>query len=151
MARMYSRKKGNSSSKRPIKKTVPSWMGYKPKEVELLIAKLAKEGKTVAQIGLHLRDNYGIPDVKAVTKKKISKILGEKKLLHPIPEDLRDLIKRSLAIRRHLEENHKDQPAKRGLTLTESKVRRLVKYYKQVGKLSVDWKYDFRKAITYLE
>ena len=151
MARMYSMKKGKAGSTKPVNKGVPSWMGYKAREVELLVAKLAKDEKTTSQIGLYLRDNYGIPSVKEITKKKITQILKDKKLSHPIPEDLRYLIRKSLAIRRHLEDNHKDEPANRGLTLTESKIKRLVKYYKRSGELPIEWKYDFRKASTYLE
>ena len=45
MARMYSRKRGKHGSKKPAKKTVPSWTRYKPKEIELIIVKHAKEGK----------------------------------------------------------------------------------------------------------
>jgi len=151
MARMHSRDKGKSGSTKPSGKKVPSWMGYKSKEVELLVGKLGKEGKTSSQIGIFLRDNYGIPDVKLVSSKKITQILKEKKLLHEIPEDLRSLIKKSIVIRKHLEENHKDEPAKRGLQLTESKIKRLVKYYIQSKKLPADWKYDFRKATMYVE
>ena len=66
MARMYSRRKGKAGSKKPAKKQVPSWLRYKGKEVELLVVKLAKEGKNPSQIGLHLRDVYGIPDTKIV-------------------------------------------------------------------------------------
>ena len=44
MARMHSRKKGKSGSRRPIKKTPQTWVRYKSKEAELLIVKLAKEG-----------------------------------------------------------------------------------------------------------
>jgi len=33
-------------------------------------------------------------------------------------------------------------PAKRGIELTESKIRRLVNYYKKTGKINKDWKYD---------
>ena len=86
MARMYSRKKGKSTSKKPLKKSMPSWMGYKAKEVEIIISKLAKEEKTTSEIGLVLRDVYGIPDVRMLVGKKISQILAEKKLLgtcHP--------------------------------------------------------------------
>ncbi|MBT7902236.1 30S ribosomal protein S15 [Candidatus Woesearchaeota archaeon] len=151
MARMHSRRKGKSQSTKPIEKKVPSWMGYKPKEIELLIGKLAKEGKTTSQIGLFLRDNYGIPCVKTVTGKKITAILKEKKLTHPIPEDLRALIRTSLALRTHLADNHKDQPGRRGLTTTESKINRLIKYYKKTGELAIEWKYNFKKASTYLE
>ena len=105
MARMHSRKKGVSGSKQPAKKTVPSWLKYKPKEIELLIVKYAKEGKKPSQIGLYLRDEYGIPDVVLVTKKSICQILEEKKLLGEIPEDLMALIKKAVLIKKHLEEN----------------------------------------------
>ena len=151
MARMHSRKKGKSGSKRPSKSALPSWVRYKPKEVELLIAKLAKEGKTTSSIGHELRDVYGIPDVKQITKKKINKILTEKKLSKELPEDILALIKRSVMIRKHLESNRLDQPAKRGLLLTESKINRLVKYYKSVGRLAPDWKFRPENARFYLE
>ena len=48
------------------------------KEAELLIAKLAKEGKNASEIGIILRDTYGIPDPKLLFNKKLSKILKEK-------------------------------------------------------------------------
>lgn len=151
MARMYSRKKGKSGSKKPIKKVIKPWVRYKPKEIELLIAKFAKEGKTSSQIGLYLRDTYGIPDAKVVTGKSITLILKEKNLLQKIPEDLMALIKKNISIRKHLEANKKDETANRGLILTESKIRRLVKYYKRAGKLSEDWKFQPERIRLYLE
>jgi small subunit ribosomal protein S15 len=151
MARMYSRKKGKSSSKKPLSKSTPSWMAHKAKEVEMLVMKIAKEGKPSSMIGLVLRDSYGIPDVKAVTGKSITKILGEKKLIPKIPEDLMALIKRAIAIRKHLEENRQDMDALRGLQLTESKIKRIVKYYKRIKKLPVDWKYDVKSVKLYAE
>ncbi|MFH1849833.1 MAG: 30S ribosomal protein S15 [archaeon] len=150
MARMHSRKKGKSGSTKPFN-VQPSWMSYKPKEVELLIAKLAKEGKTASQIGLHLRDTYGICSVAKVTKKDITVILKEKKLLPDIPDDLMALIRKSLVISRHREENKQDQTAKRGQQLTESKIRRLMKYYKGTKRLPLDWKYDPKKASLFVE
>jgi small subunit ribosomal protein S15 len=151
MARMHSRAKGVSGSKKPQKKEVPTWTRYKPKEVEILVGKMAKEGKTASMIGITMRDTYGIPDVKSLTGKSISKILAEKKLLPEVPEDLRDLIRKAAMIRKHLEDNKQDKPALRGLQLTEAKINRLVKYYKKTDRLAVDWKYDPRKASTYLE
>ena len=47
-----------------------------------------------------------------------------------------------VGVKKHLEENKHDMPAKRGLQLTESKIRRLIKYYKKIKKLPIDWKYD---------
>ena len=142
MARMHSRKKGKSGSKKPIKKAIPSWMGYKPKEVELLVVKLAKEGKSPSEIGLILRDNYGIPDVSIVCGKSITEVMRGNKLAPEIPDDLTALIRRTVLVRKHLEKNKKDQTAKRGLILTESKIKRLVKYYKANGKLPLEWKFD---------
>ncbi len=146
MGRIHARTKGKSGSKKPISKTVPSWSTRKSEEIEKLVIKLAKEGKMSAEIGLILRDSYGIPDVKIATKKKITQILNEKKLLGDVPEDLHFLIKRAVNIRKHMSINKKDMVSKRGLQLTESKIRRLEKYYKRIGKLPAKWKYDPEKS-----
>ena len=143
---MYSRKHGKAGSKKPIRKVVPVWTIYKPKEVELLISKLAKEGKNSSEIGLILRDTYGIPDVKVLCKKKISDILKEKSILPELPDDIMALIRKSVEIRKHLEANPVDQTAKRGLNITESKIKRLTKFYKRVGKIASEWKFDTEKA-----
>ena len=151
MARMYSGRKGKSGSTKPSKITRLSWVRYKPNEIELLIAKLAKEGKTSSQIGLFLRDVYGIPNIKQVIGKNVTTILKEKNILSKIPEDLMALIKRSITLKKHLESNKHDVPAKRGLELTESKIRKLVKYYKKTKKLEKDWKYDPDKIKILIE
>ena len=151
MARMHSGAKGVSGSTKPAKKSNPSWLQYKSKEIELLIVKYAKEGKSSSQIGMYLRDEYGIPDVKLVTGRSITTILQEKKLLGDIPEDLMALIRKAVLLRKHLEENHKDQPGKRGLRLTESKIMRLAKYYKGTGRLPATWKYDPEKVKLTIE
>ena len=118
----------------------------KPKEIELLILKYAKEGKTAAQIGLYLRDEYGVPDVKIILNKSINQVLKEKKIKKDLPDDIMALIKKSILIRKHLEENKHDQTAKRGLQLTESKIKRLAKYYKKKKMIAADWKYDPEKV-----
>ena len=146
MARMHSGSRGKSGSKKPIKKTVPVWVSYKPKESELIIAKLAKEGRSAAEIGTILRDTYGIPDARTLFKKKISQILSEKNLNPELPEDILALVRRSVMIRKHMETNKKDQTARRGLMLTESKIKRLTKYYKRTGKLEENWKFDPSRA-----
>ena len=151
MARMYSRKKGKSGSKKLYKKTAPKWGRYKEKEIELLIVKLAKEGKTPSQVGLHLRDTYGVPDVKLITKKRIGDILKKNDLVSEIPEDLMALMKKSVHIRKHLEQNKKDNPALRGLQLTESKINSLIKYYKKSKRLPKTWKYDLSKTKLLVE
>ncbi|MBU0757679.1 MAG: 30S ribosomal protein S15 [Nanoarchaeota archaeon] len=151
MARMYSRKKGKSGSTKPTKPQLQNWVRYKPKEIELLIVKLAKEGNTSSQIGLHLRDTYGIPDIKLIAQSSISEILKKKKLLAEIPEDLMFVLKRVVALQKHLETNKHDEVGKRGIILAESKVKRLVKYYKKTGLLAEDWKYDRKKVSLMIE
>ena len=146
MARMYSRKRGKHGSTKPVRKIPPSWLKYKPLEVEKLVLKLAKEEKTAAEIGIILRDTYGIPSVRSIAGKKIVKILKENKVAPKIPEDLTNLIKRAIAITKHLSPNKKDYTAKRGLQLTESKIRRLIKYYKKTKILPEDWKYSAAEA-----
>jgi len=125
---------------------VITWIDYKPKEVEELVIKYAKQGMSCAQIGLILRDQYGIPSVKIITGKTISKILKEHKMYPKLPEDLLNLMKRAVEISAHLEKNKKDYQSYRGLELTESKIRRLAKYYIKKGVLPKNWKYDLEQA-----
>lgn len=150
MARMHSRAKGKSGSKKPLKK-VPSWAPYKEKDVEKLVVKYAKAEKSSSEIGIILRDNYGINSVKVLTGKSIATILKENNLSKELPEDMLNLIKKVIEIKRHLEKNKQDQTAKRGLLLTSSKIRRLVKYYKNTKKLPADWKLDMDRLKIYIE
>lgn len=151
MAKMHSRARGNAGSKKPLKATAPTWARYKPKEIELLVGKLAKEGKSSSEIGIILRDSYGVPNVKLLTGKRLQEILADKKQLPKLPEDLMALMKSSVLVRKHMEANPQDMTAVRGLQLTESKIKRLVKYYKEVNKLAPDWKYDPSAVKIYTE
>ncbi|MEM3153961.1 MAG: 30S ribosomal protein S15 [Candidatus Woesearchaeota archaeon] len=151
MAKMHSRARGNAGSKKPLKASVPTWARYKPKEIDLLIGKLAKEGKTASEIGTILRDSYGVPSVKLLTGKRLYTILAEKKQAPKLPEDLMALMKNSVLIRKHIENNPQDMTAVRGLQLAESKIKRLSKYYKETGKLEPDWKYDPSAVKIYTE
>jgi len=146
MARMHSRRKGKSGSTKPLTTKKVTWQSYDEKELRQIIVKLAKEQKTASQIGLILRDSYGVPDTRETTKKKITNILKENKLLAEFPEDFTNLIRREIALVKHLEKNKKDMTAKRGLQLTESKLQSLTNYYKKTGKLPADWKYDREKV-----
>ena len=151
MARMHSRKKGKHGSKKPAKKTSPSWIRYKPKEIELLIAKLSKDGKTTSQIGVLLRDVYGIPSVLALCSKSISSILKEKNLRAEVPEDMTALFRRVAALRKHIEANRHDETSKRGLLLTQSKINRLTKYYKRTRRIPENWKFDATRSGFFAE
>jgi small subunit ribosomal protein S15 len=124
----------------------PEWIEYSNEEIEELILKLRKEGNSTSMIGIVLRDQYGIPDVKLITGKKITKILEDHGQELKYPEDLMNLIKRAVNIRDHLVENPKDLHTRRGLRIIESKIRRLVKYYVRDGVLPEGWRYDPRSA-----
>ncbi len=151
MARLYSKRKGKHGSTRPSKRVPPSWMTHEPKVIEQLILKLAKSGHTTSQIGTILRDSYGVPDVKAILKKKVTQIITDNGLQPKIPEDLRALILRDIEIMKHLDTHTKDLPSRRGHTLTGNKIHRLTRYYKSVGKLPENWAYDKTKAKLLIE
>jgi len=135
------KEKGRSHSTRPPTLIKPAWVKMSPEEVEELVVSLYRKGYPPSMIGIILRDMYGIPLVKAVTGKKLTRILEERGLKPEIPEDLMNLIRRAVRVRRHLEEHPKDYHSKRGLQLIESKIHRLVKYYKRRGVLPPDWEY----------
>ena len=145
MARMYSRRKGKSGSKKPADKAA-AWVTYKPEEVEQIILRLHKEGRQPAEIGLILRDQYGIPYVKGILNRKITRMLKENRLYPEMPYDLMNLLKRAVELHLHLEKNRRDYSSKRGLELTESKIRRLAKYYKRQKILPPTWVYDYKRA-----
>lgn len=151
MARMYSKKRGRAGSKKPLRAEKQTWVRYKAKEIELLIGKIAKEGKTASQIGIALRDTYGVPSTKMLAKKSVSSIMKEKGVLPTVPEDLMAMIKKNILLRKHMEGNRQDMTAVRGLELTESHIRRLIKYYKSNKRLPADWKYDPTKIKLLLE
>ncbi len=151
MARMHSRAKGKSGSTKPSKVEKPLWVRYSDKEVEQLIVKLGKNDKSASEIGLILRDTYGIPSVKILTGKKIQKILDEHKLTKDIPEDLMNLIRISVKLRNHMGNNKHDMTARRGLEIADSKIKRLSDYYIKKGKLPKDWKFDPEKVKLLVE
>ncbi len=138
---MYTSKRGRSGSTRPVSKRAPPWVKYAPEEVEAAIVKAAREGNSPSVIGMILRDKYGIPLAKYVTQKTITELLKSSGQAPRMPEDLDTLLKKAERLRKHLERNRKDYPNKRSLAGAESKIHRLVKFYKSRGVLEADWKY----------
>jgi small subunit ribosomal protein S15 len=138
---MHARRRGSSGSVRPHRKDVPEWSNTDLTEIEKLVVGMKKDGLSSSLIGMTLRDKYGVPDIKLVTGKRLGAILEKNDLVSEIPEDLRNLMLKALGMRKHLAENKKDIHNKRQLQLTESKVRRLVRYYTKSGKLPKGWTY----------
>jgi small subunit ribosomal protein S15 len=124
----------------------PDWIDYSTEEIEELILKLNKEGNSTSKIGVILRDQYGIPDVKVVTGMKITKLLEKHDQGPEYPEDLMNLIRKAVNVREHLTENPKDLHTRRGLQVMESQIRRLAKYYVREGVLPEGWRYEPKKA-----
>jgi small subunit ribosomal protein S15 len=143
---MHAGRKGKSGSTHPMREKHPEWSALNPREVESHVMELAKSGKSTSEIGLILRDQYAVPDVKVATGKKISKILEENNIRSEIPEDLRNLMSTALQLKKHLEVHKKDLKNKRNLQLTESKIRRLTKYYQSQNRLPKGWKYSPEQA-----
>lgn len=139
-------RKGISRSATPYRRKPPQWLKVSVSEVEEKVVKLARKGMSPSQIGTNLRDQQGIGKVKSVTGQKILRILKSNGVAPEIPEDLYHLIKKAVTIRKHLEKFKKDKDAKHRLILTESKVHRLSRYYRQTSVLPPNWKYDSNTA-----
>jgi small subunit ribosomal protein S13e len=65
-----------------------------------------------------------------------------------IPEDLWFLVKKAVAVRKHLEVNRKDKDSKFRLILIESRIHRLARYYKTKQQIPPTFKYDSATAST---
>ncbi len=143
---MHARRKGKSCSKRPLITENHAWVTLSATEIEDIIVKMAKDGNNSAKIGLVLRDQYGVPDVKLATGKTITAIMKEKGVAPALPEDLANLMRRAIDLNVHLKENRGDISNRRGLMLIEAKIRRLERYYKANNVLPADWKYSLNTA-----
>jgi len=120
--------------------------GASASKVEELVVRLAKEGHSMSKIGVILRDQYSVPSVKQVVGKSVMQILEAHDIKHELPEDLMNLIKKAVALRRHLARNRKDFASKYGLGLAEAKINNLAKYYVRMGILPEGWRYEPEKA-----
>ncbi|MEM0505315.1 MAG: 30S ribosomal protein S15 [Sulfolobales archaeon] len=136
------KEKGASHGTRPAALVAPKWLQFTPEEVELIIVELARKGYPPSMIGVILRDQYGLPLTKAVLNMKLTEVLNKYNVSLSVPEDLYNLIRKAINLRKHLEAHPRDTHSQRGLIETESKIHRLVKYYKSIGKLPPDWKYQ---------
>ena len=148
MGRMHAPGKGLAGSAIPYKRTPPSWIKHTAEAVEQQIIKLAKKGLYPSQIGAYLRDHYAVPQVNCVTGNKILRILKKNGLAPEIPEDLYMLIKKAVAMRKHLEKNRSDKDSKFRLILVESRIHRLSRYYRLSRKLPATFKYESATAST---
>ncbi|KAH0519494.1 40S ribosomal protein S13 [Microtus ochrogaster] len=142
MGRMHAPGKGLSQWVLPYLRSVPTWLKLTSDDMKEQIYKLAKKGLPPHQIG----DLHGVAQVRFVTGNKILRILKSKGLARDLPEDLYQLIKKAVALQKHLERNRKDKNAKLRLILIESRLHRLARYYKTKRVLPPNWKYKSSPA-----
>lgn len=154
MARMHTRRRGSSDSDKPVADEPPEWSDVDEDDIEERIVELADQGHSPSQIGLKLRDEgvkgTPIPNVKLATGKKLTEILEDNDATGDFPEDLRNLMVRAVRLREHMDENPQDAQNKRALQNTQSKVRRLVDYYRG-DELDEDFTYSYDKATELLD
>ncbi|MHB1908322.1 MAG: 30S ribosomal protein S15 [Nitrososphaerales archaeon] len=142
MARIHSHRRGKSHSTRPSSKRSPTWVNYSQDEIIAQIGKLAKDGLGPSQIGLQMRDEFGIPFLKTFLGKSVKEILAEDKARSTIPEDLSHLVERAVKLQAHLNNHHADRKNVRSLELLEAKIHRLSNYYKDKKELPANWRYS---------
>ncbi len=151
---MHTRRRGTSGSDRPAATEPPEWSDVDADAIEERIVELAGDGHDPSVIGLKLRDEgvrgTPVPNVKLATGKKITEILDEHDANAGLPEDLRNLLERAIRLNTHLEEHPQDAQNKRALQNTESKVRRLVEYYRG-EEIPADFRYSINEAERLLE
>jgi len=141
MARMHSKGKGKSGSDKPNSNAAPEWAESDKETVEALILKLSEEGHSTAMIGTILRDRHAVPDVRLVTGERIAQTLARNNIGGKYPEDMMNLMRQALRMIDHLNSNRKDLHNRRQLELTESRIRRLARYYQDSGRLESEWAY----------
>ncbi len=108
-------------------------------EAEKVIVELAKKDTPSAKIGLILKKEHGINKAKDEVG-SINKILAKNKIKR-FPEELQNLINKAQKLRKHVSDNHKDQVSKRGLLITEAKIRKLAAYFRKRGTIEPTWEY----------
>ena len=151
---MHPRRRGSSGSDKPTADDPPEWSDVDADAIEERVVELAEQGYDPSQIGMKLRDEgvqgTPIPDVKAATDKKVGEILDEHDAAPEVPEDLRNLMARAVRLRDHMDENGTDYQNKRALQNTESKIRRLISYYRG-DEIDEDFAYSYDVAVELTE
>ncbi len=107
------------------KLTKPTWVKMKEPELKKIILELS-ENHAPSQIGLILRDQYGIPTTK-IFGKKLKAYLEELGIKRN--EDLENAEKKVTGLKEHLKENITDRSAKHKLQHAQSRLNIIKKYF----------------------
>ena len=151
---MHTRRRGSSGSDKPVADDPPEWSDVDEDAIEERVVELAENGHSPSVIGQKLRDEgvqgTPVPDVKLATDRKITEILEANDAGPDLPEDLRNLMERAVRLREHMDANPTDHQNKRALQNTQSKIRRMVDYYRG-DELDDDFTYSYDTAVELLE
>ena len=116
-------------TKKEIEK--PVWLKMKEEDVKKIIAEVAEKYKQPAQIGLVLRDQYGIPTTK-IYGKKLAKYLEE--LGIESSKELENSEKKVGRMKEHLKKNITDRRSKHKLQKAQSRFNILKRYFGKKSK-----------------
>jgi small subunit ribosomal protein S15 len=151
---MHTRRRGSSGSDKPVADDPPEWSDVDADAVENRVVELAEQGHDPSQIGMKLRDEgvqgTPVPDVKLATGKKVTDILEAHDAAPEVPEDLRNLLEKAVRLNEHVEANGQYHQNRRALQNIESKIRRLVDYYRG-DELDEEFTYSYETAVDLLE
>lgn len=151
VSRIHSGRKGRAGSHRPYPFAAPTWPTLDREEVVEEAVKLAKGGASSAHVGTVLRDSLGVPSARAITGQRLTRLLAAHGVKSELPEDLQALLKRVVHLQRHLALHPKDLSNRRGLSLMESRIRRLAHYYRAQKRLPENWRYTSASAVLQVE
>ncbi len=103
----------------------PTWVKMTESELKKVIAELAKKYPS-SQVGMMLRDQYGIPSTR-IYGKKLGEYLEE--LGIDSKEDLVNADKKVDALKEHLKHNVTDKIAKHKLQKAQARLNIIKRYY----------------------
>ncbi|MDE1871259.1 MAG: 30S ribosomal protein S15 [Candidatus Micrarchaeota archaeon] len=146
MARMHSKRRGKSKSRKPLAESIGEPKEFDRAKIEETIVNYAKQGMEPARIGEMLKNEHGIPYVKHYMGKRLVRIMQDKGVAEEMPPDIMDLMKKAVKINSHMEKNRQDYHNQKKLNGVEAKIWRLTKYYIAKGKLPEGWRYDPKQA-----
>ncbi|MEM3883943.1 MAG: 30S ribosomal protein S15 [Methanothrix sp.] len=148
MARMHTKKKGKSKSRKPILEQGVKIEGAEENKEQIikLAVDYAKQGMPPALIGEKLKKEHNVPYVRHILGKKLEQVLKENGIEESMPYDMLELMKKAVNLRKHMAKNKQDVNNRIRLNRIEAKIWRLTKYYIREGVLPEKWRYNPQQA-----
>jgi small subunit ribosomal protein S15 len=109
----------------------PVWLKLSEEDLKKIIFEL-KDKYPPAQLGLILRDQYGIPTTR-IFGKKLSEYLKEAGV-NTLEIELKNIQKKEEKLKEHMKKHKQDKKAKHKVQITVSKVSKIEKYLSRKNK-----------------